>query len=170
MMPRGEPGLCQSALTGLLPANNGDSLFFLGMKPAYTQILNQTKHHNSNLHICPCSRLGRFLQAVVEERPSQAGDISIPNVGVFESSRDGRITPLYLKWEELTYSKVGIKVYEHSGAIPSPHSTFRLRYNVTNNCTHSKFKHLLFLLNLCFPLTSHHEDLKWILELQNMKV
>ncbi|XP_028983924.1 testis-expressed protein 10 homolog [Betta splendens] len=75
-------------------------------------------------------RLGRFLQAVVEERPSQAGDISTPNEGVFDSSRKGRITPLYLNWEELTYSKTGVKVYEHSGAKPSPRSTFRLRPEV----------------------------------------
>ncbi|XP_026228809.1 testis-expressed protein 10 homolog [Anabas testudineus] len=72
-------------------------------------------------------RLGRFLQAVVEERPSEAGDISIPAEGVFDSRGEGRVTPLYLNWEELTYSKVGVNVYEHSGAKPTPHSTFRLR-------------------------------------------
>lgn len=87
-----------------------------------------------------CFRLGRFLQAVVEERPSEAGDISIPAEGVFDSSGDGRVTPLYLNWEELTYSKVGVKVYEHSGAKPTPHSTFRLRYDTTNSCNHSGYK------------------------------
>lgn len=80
-----------------------------------------------------CSRLGRFLQAVVEERPSEAGDISIPTEGVFDSRGEGRVTPLYLNWEEITYSKVGISVYEHSGAKPTPHSTFRLRYDTTNS-------------------------------------
>uniref|UniRef100_A0A8C9X0F1 Testis expressed 10 n=1 Tax=Sander lucioperca TaxID=283035 RepID=A0A8C9X0F1_SANLU len=71
-------------------------------------------------------RLGRFLQAVVEERPVES-DIFIPTEGVFGSSGDGRLTPLYLNWEELTYSKVRVKVYEHSGAKPTPRSTFRLR-------------------------------------------
>uniref|UniRef100_A0A671UG91 Testis expressed 10 n=1 Tax=Sparus aurata TaxID=8175 RepID=A0A671UG91_SPAAU len=58
-------------------------------------------------------RLGRFLQAVVEERPVE---------------EEGKITPLHLIWEELVYSKVGVKVYEHSGAKPTPRSTYRLRY------------------------------------------
>ncbi|KAM9851906.1 testis-expressed protein 10 homolog [Aulostomus maculatus] len=72
-------------------------------------------------------RLGRFLQAVVEERPVEEGDMSVPNDGSFGSSGEGRLTPLYLIWEELAYSKVGVKVYEHSGSKPTPHSTFRLR-------------------------------------------
>ncbi|GLD63625.1 testis-expressed sequence 10 protein [Lates japonicus] len=75
-------------------------------------------------------RLGRFLQAVVEERPVEEGDMSGLTEGVFGSSGEGRITPLLLNWEELTYSKVGVKVYEHSGAKPTPHSTFRLRPEV----------------------------------------
>ncbi|KAM7383521.1 hypothetical protein PAMP_003167 [Pampus punctatissimus] len=75
-------------------------------------------------------RLGRFLQAVVEERPVEEGDLSVPAEGVFGSSGDGRLTPLHLIWEELAYSKVGVKVYEHSGAKPTPHSTFRLRPEV----------------------------------------
>ncbi|KAF1387890.1 hypothetical protein PFLUV_G00084620 [Perca fluviatilis] len=74
-------------------------------------------------------RLGRFLQAVVEERPVE-NDIFMPTEGVFGSSGDGRLAPLYLNWEELTYSKVGVKVYEHSGAKPTPRSTFRLRPDV----------------------------------------
>lgn len=62
--------------------------------------------------------------------------MSVPTEGVFGSSGEGRLTPLHLIWEELTYSKVGVKVYEHSGAKPTPHSTFRLRYITTNPCKH----------------------------------
>ncbi|XP_010778214.1 testis-expressed protein 10 homolog [Notothenia coriiceps] len=75
-------------------------------------------------------RLGRFLQAVVEERPVEESDIFSPTEGVFGSSGEGRLMPLNLNWEELTYSKVGVKVYEHSGAKPTPRSTFRLRPEV----------------------------------------
>ncbi|KAM4581153.1 testis-expressed protein 10 homolog [Odontesthes bonariensis] len=80
-------------------------------------------------------RLGRFLQAVVEERPAEEGDVSVRAEGVFDSSGEGRVTPLYLNWEELVYSKVGVKVYENSGARPSPHSTFRLRPEVGPEAT-----------------------------------
>ena len=73
-------------------------------------------------------RLGRFLQAVVDE-----SDNCVSTEGVFGASEEGRLTPLYLNWEELTYSKVGVKVYEHSGAKPTPRSTFRLRYNTTKS-------------------------------------
>ncbi|KAK5862339.1 hypothetical protein PBY51_017746 [Eleginops maclovinus] len=75
-------------------------------------------------------RLGRFLLAVVEERPVEESDIFIPTDGVFGSSGEGRLIPLNLNWEELTYSKVGVKVYEHSGTKPTPRSTFRLRPEV----------------------------------------
>ncbi|XP_036929268.1 testis-expressed protein 10 homolog [Acanthopagrus latus] len=75
-------------------------------------------------------RLGRFLQAVVEERPVEEGDIFDPAERVFGSSGEGKITPLHLVWEELIYSKVGVKVYEHSGAKPTPQSTYRLRPDV----------------------------------------
>nr|XP_046255818.1 testis-expressed protein 10 homolog [Scatophagus argus]XP_046255819.1 testis-expressed protein 10 homolog [Scatophagus argus]XP_046255820.1 testis-expressed protein 10 homolog [Scatophagus argus] len=75
-------------------------------------------------------RLGRFLQAVVEERPVEECDIFVQDEGVFGFSGEDRFSPLYLNWEELTYSKVGIKVYEHSGAKPTPRSTFRLRPEV----------------------------------------
>ncbi|XP_026173455.1 testis-expressed protein 10 homolog [Mastacembelus armatus] len=75
-------------------------------------------------------RLGRFLQAVVDERPVEIGDMSVPTDGVFGSSEEGRLTPLYLTWEELAYSKVGVRVYAHSGAKPTPHSTFKLRPQV----------------------------------------
>lgn len=60
----------------------------------------------------------------------QEKDIFVPTEGVLGSSGEGRITPLYLNWEELTYSKVGVKVYEHSGAKPTARSTFRLRYDI----------------------------------------
>ncbi|KAG7242037.1 hypothetical protein INR49_024082 [Caranx melampygus] len=80
-------------------------------------------------------RLGRFLQAVVEERPVEEGDMSLATEGVFGSSREGRFTPLYLNWEELTYSKIGVKVYEYSGAKPTPRSTFRLRPEVDPGAT-----------------------------------
>lgn len=53
--------------------------------------------------------------------------------GMFGSSGESRLTPLCLNWEELTYSKIGVKVYEHSGAKPTPRSTFRLRYNIINS-------------------------------------
>ncbi|XP_047454705.1 testis-expressed protein 10 homolog isoform X2 [Mugil cephalus] len=75
-------------------------------------------------------RLGRFLQAVVEERPMDDSDLSARTEGVFGSSGEGRITPVYLNWEDLIYSKVGVKLYEHSGAKPTPRSTFRLRPDV----------------------------------------
>lgn len=73
-------------------------------------------------------RLGHFLQAVVEERPVLDDDIFDTAEGVFDSSAESRLTPLYLNWEELSYSKIRVKVYEHSGAKPTPRSTFRLRY------------------------------------------
>ncbi|TKS82021.1 Testis-expressed protein 10 -like protein [Collichthys lucidus] len=75
-------------------------------------------------------RLGRFLQAVVEERPVEEGDMFVTAEGMFGSSGESRLTPLCLNWEELTYSKIGVKVYEHSGAKPTPRSTFRLRPEV----------------------------------------
>ncbi|XP_068425459.1 testis-expressed protein 10 homolog [Clinocottus analis] len=75
-------------------------------------------------------RLGRFLQAVVDERPVEECDVFSSNEGAFGSSREGSATPLYLTWEDLTYTKVGVKVYEHSGAKPTPQSTFRLRAEV----------------------------------------
>ncbi|KAG7464362.1 testis-expressed sequence 10 protein [Solea senegalensis] len=83
-------------------------------------------------------RLGRFLQAVVEERPVEEGDLSAAANGVFGCSGEGRLTPLYLIWEELTYSKVGVKVYEHSGAKPTPRSTFRLRPEVDSGASVSE--------------------------------
>jgi len=54
--------------------------------------------------------------------------VCVPSEGVFGSNDEGGLTPLDLTWEELTYSRTEVKVYEHSGAKPSPRSTFRLRY------------------------------------------
>ncbi|CAL8247185.1 unnamed protein product [Lota lota] len=75
-------------------------------------------------------RLGLFLQAVVEERPTEEGDMCVPSEGVFGSNEEGGLIPLDLNWEELTYSRTEVKVYEHSGAKPTPHSTYRLRPEV----------------------------------------
>ncbi|MEQ2294672.1 hypothetical protein AMECASPLE_006324 [Ameca splendens] len=75
-------------------------------------------------------RLGNFLQAVVEERPTEKGDLSVRTEGVFGSSGKGRLTPLNLNWEELICKKIDVKVYENSGAKPTPHSTFKLRPEV----------------------------------------
>lgn len=62
--------------------------------------------------------------------------MSLATDGAFGSSKEGRFTPLYLNWEELTYSKIGVKVYEYSGAKPTPRSTFKLRYDPANSCNH----------------------------------
>lgn len=88
------------------------------------------------LTFCLCShfRLGRFLQAVVDERPVEECDIFEPGDGVFGTSAKRKVAPLSLSWEELTYSKINVKLYEHSGAKPSPRSTFRLRYDDTPCC------------------------------------
>ncbi|CAL8256988.1 unnamed protein product [Boreogadus saida] len=75
-------------------------------------------------------RLGLFIQAVVDESPTEEGDMCSPSEGVFGSNEEGGLIPLDLNWEELTYSRTEVKVYEHSGAIPTPHSTFRLRPEV----------------------------------------
>lgn len=78
-------------------------------------------------------RLGCFLQAVVEERPIEESDIFVPAEGVFGSRGEGKLTPLYLTWEELAFRKIGVRVYEHSGAKPTPRSTFSLRYDTSLN-------------------------------------
>lgn len=77
--------------------------------------------------------------------------MSVPTERVFGSSGEGRFTPLHLNWEELTYSKVGVKIYEHSGAKPTPHSTFKLRYEISDfsSCPEIvQFKLLFFFV--CF--------------------
>ncbi|XP_029957967.1 testis-expressed protein 10 homolog [Salarias fasciatus] len=75
-------------------------------------------------------RLGRFLQAVVEERPVKESDIFASGEGVFDSSGNGRLSTIYLNWEEVMYSKVGVRLYENSGAKPTQRSTFKLRSEV----------------------------------------
>nr|XP_046159361.1 testis-expressed protein 10 homolog [Oncorhynchus gorbuscha]XP_046159362.1 testis-expressed protein 10 homolog [Oncorhynchus gorbuscha] len=73
-------------------------------------------------------RLGRFLQAVVEERRAEDG-VACVSGDMFSvlNGQGGANAPLELNWEELTYRKGGFQVFEHSGAMPTPHSTFKLR-------------------------------------------
>ncbi|KAJ8004944.1 hypothetical protein DPEC_G00141540 [Dallia pectoralis] len=73
-------------------------------------------------------RLGRFLQAVVEERRAEEGDVTVSG-DLFGglNGEGGANTPLELNWEELTYGMGSFQVFEHSGANPTPHSTFKLR-------------------------------------------
>ncbi|XP_029115667.1 testis-expressed protein 10 homolog [Scleropages formosus] len=73
-------------------------------------------------------RLSRFLQAVVEERPMEDGVVS-GHVLDPEGREKGVVTPLELTWEEHTFGKGGLQVFEHSGAQPSTASSFRLRPN-----------------------------------------
>lgn len=94
--------------------------------------------------------------------------MSVPTEGVFGSSGEGRFTPLHLNWEELPYSKVGVKIYEHSGAKPTPHSTFKLRYEISDfsSCPEIvQFKRFLFFFHLFFKFF-HCADLSRIQELQ----
>lgn len=70
-------------------------------------------------------RLGQFLQAVVDERPVEK-NMSESEMGL-DCSQDGHITPLNFMWEELIYSKICVTLFEHSGAKPTPFSTFKLR-------------------------------------------
>lgn len=73
-------------------------------------------------------RLGRFLQAVVEERPAEQDGVPVSGDGLFVSSGEEKAnTALDLSWEELAYSSGGVQVFEHSGTKPTPHSTFKLR-------------------------------------------
>ncbi|KAJ8371548.1 hypothetical protein AAFF_G00307280, partial [Aldrovandia affinis] len=71
------------------------------------------------------TRLGCFLQAVVEERPAEER-------GTFGDFLDGEekgrgcVTPLELTWEEHAFRKGGVQVYENSGAQPAVPSSFRL--------------------------------------------
>lgn len=79
--------------------------------------------------------------------------MSVPTEGVFGSSGEGRFTPLHLNWEELPYSKVGVKIYEHSGAKPTPHSTFKLRYEISDfsSCPEIvQFKRFCLFFFICF--------------------
>ncbi|XP_056618084.1 testis-expressed protein 10 homolog [Triplophysa dalaica] len=71
-------------------------------------------------------RLSRFLQAVVEERPLEEG---ITNRNALEMwvGEKSLTTPIEVKWEEHGFGKGRIQMFEHSGATPTPHSTYRLR-------------------------------------------
>lgn len=82
-----------------------------------------------DLCVCVFSRLWRFLQAVVEERRGEEG-VACVSGDMFSvlNGQGGANAPLELNWEELTYKKGGFQVFEHSGATPTPHSTFKLRY------------------------------------------
>ncbi|XP_062841389.1 testis-expressed protein 10 homolog isoform X2 [Trichomycterus rosablanca] len=71
-------------------------------------------------------RLGRFLQAVVEERPTEDGGACGSGFGMWTGEK-GLVTPVEISWEEQIFSKERIQVFENSGAKPTPHSTFRLR-------------------------------------------
>lgn len=71
-------------------------------------------------------RLGQFLQAIVDERPVEKNGVSESEMGL-DSSHDGHITSLSLSWEELIYNRVAVTLFEHSGAKPTPFSTFKLR-------------------------------------------
>lgn len=71
-------------------------------------------------------RLGRFLQAVVEERPTEDGAVCGSGFGMW-SGEKGLVTPVEITWEEQIFSKESIRVFENSGAKPTPHSTYRLR-------------------------------------------
>lgn len=71
-------------------------------------------------------RLGQFLQAVVDERPVEKNEMSIRETGLY-CHQDDQITPLNFTWDELIYSKVNVTLFEHSGAKPTPFSTFKLR-------------------------------------------
>ncbi|KAL7840506.1 hypothetical protein AOLI_G00258290 [Acnodon oligacanthus] len=71
-------------------------------------------------------RLGHFLQAVVEERPTEDGMSCGGGLGIWSGER-GVVTPVEVSWDEQIFSKGGIRVFENSGAKPTPHSTYRLR-------------------------------------------
>ncbi|XP_066546986.1 testis-expressed protein 10 homolog [Amia ocellicauda] len=77
------------------------------------------------------SRLGQFLQAVVEERSveEQAGPLDVLDTGAREGGGSGgkMITPLELTWEEHSFGRGGVQVYENSGAHPTMRSAFQLR-------------------------------------------
>lgn len=74
-------------------------------------------------------RLGQFLQAVVDERPVEKNDMSEREMQL-DCSQDGHIRSLNFTWEELIYSKVSVTLFEHSGAKPTPFSTFKLRSHI----------------------------------------
>ncbi|XP_066502228.1 testis-expressed protein 10 homolog isoform X1 [Hoplias malabaricus] len=72
-------------------------------------------------------RLGRFLQAVVEERPTEDGVECGGGVGMW-SGEKGVVTPLEVSWDEQIFDKGGIRLFENAGCLPTPHSSYRLKY------------------------------------------
>uniref|UniRef100_A0A671MCD1 Testis-expressed sequence 10 protein homolog n=1 Tax=Sinocyclocheilus anshuiensis TaxID=1608454 RepID=A0A671MCD1_9TELE len=72
-------------------------------------------------------RLGSFLQAVVEERPLDEGVTSSIGLGMWAGEK-GSVTSVDVSWEEHVFGKGRIQVFENSGAVPTPHSAYRLRY------------------------------------------
>uniref|UniRef100_A0A671MC36 Testis-expressed sequence 10 protein homolog n=1 Tax=Sinocyclocheilus anshuiensis TaxID=1608454 RepID=A0A671MC36_9TELE len=71
-------------------------------------------------------RLGSFLQAVVEERPLDEGVTSSIGLGMWAGEK-GSVTSVDVSWEEHVFGKGRIQVFENSGAVPTPHSAYRLR-------------------------------------------
>ncbi|XP_066502309.1 testis-expressed protein 10 homolog isoform X2 [Hoplias malabaricus] len=71
-------------------------------------------------------RLGRFLQAVVEERPTEDGVECGGGVGMW-SGEKGVVTPLEVSWDEQIFDKGGIRLFENAGCLPTPHSSYRLK-------------------------------------------
>ncbi|XP_030640324.1 testis-expressed protein 10 homolog [Chanos chanos] len=71
-------------------------------------------------------RLGRFLQAVVEERPEEEGVTGGSGPDMWGGEK-GSVTPLDVSWEENILGKGGVQIYENSGATPTARSTYRLR-------------------------------------------
>lgn len=74
-------------------------------------------------------RLGRFLQAVVEERTTEDDAACGSGFGTW-SGEKGMVTPVEIRWEEQIFSKETIQVFENSGAKPTPRSTYRLRLDL----------------------------------------
>ncbi|KAJ8290990.1 hypothetical protein GJAV_G00020010 [Gymnothorax javanicus] len=72
------------------------------------------------------TRLGGFLQAVVDERSAEERG----SLGDFLDREDkvrGAVTPLEVTWEDHAHQRTGLQVFENSGAQPAVPSTFRLR-------------------------------------------
>ncbi|XP_076869271.1 testis-expressed protein 10 homolog [Brachyhypopomus gauderio] len=70
-------------------------------------------------------RLSRFLQAVVEERPADEA-AAADGLSVWAGEK-GVVTPVEVSWEDHAFRHGAVRVFENSGAKPTPHSTFRLR-------------------------------------------
>ncbi|XP_026851901.2 testis-expressed protein 10 homolog [Electrophorus electricus] len=71
-------------------------------------------------------RLSRFLQAVVEERPTEDRAEGAGFLSVWGGEK-AVVTPLEVTWEEQACRTGAVRVFENSGAKPTPHSTYRLR-------------------------------------------